>query len=61
MAKHKRINEPTPSGGAYSEIFFFNDAGESVDEAVATKCVIRECAADGSLLNEIWGTCNEKE
>ena len=57
MAKYKRINEPTPSGGAYSEIHYFNDAGESVDESVATKCVIRECTADGTLINEIWGTC----
>ena len=61
MANYQRINEPTPSGGAYSEIYFFNDAGEPVDEAVATRCVIRECAQDGALLNEIWGTCNEKE
>ena len=60
MAKYERINEPTPSGGAYSEIHYFNDAGESVDETVATKCVIRECAADGTLISEFWGTCNEE-
>ncbi len=56
MAKSKRINEPTPMGGAYSEIHFFNDAGESVDESVATKCVIRECDADGNTIHETWGT-----
>ena len=61
MAKHKRIDEPTSNGGAYSEIYFFNDAGESVDETIATKCAIRECDQNGNLLNEIWGTCNEKE
>lgn len=61
MATHKRTNEPTPSGGAYSEIYFFNDAGEPVDETIATKCAIRECTQDGNLLNEIWATCNEKE
>lgn len=60
MATHKRIDEPTPSGGAYSEIYFFNDSGESVDEKMATKCVIRECARNGDLINEIWGTCNEQ-
>lgn len=59
MAKYRRTNEPTPSGGAYSEIYFFNDAGESVDETIATRCVIRECTAEGGLLNETWGTCNE--
>lgn len=55
MATYERINEPTPSGGAYSEIHYFDDAGGSVDEAIATKCVIRECAADGTLLKETWG------
>ena len=57
MAKYERINEPTPNGGAYSEIHYFNDAGESVDETVATKCVIRECLNDGTLICETWGTC----
>ena len=55
MATHERINEPTPNGGAYSEIHYFDDTGESVDEAIATKCVIRECAADGTLVKETWG------
>ena len=59
MANYKRINEPTPNGGAYSEIHFFNDAGEHVDESKATKCAIRECMADGSLICEYWATCNE--
>ena len=57
MAKHKRINEPTPCGGAYSEIYFFDAAGNPADETEAARCVIRECAADGSLLSEIWGDC----
>jgi hypothetical protein len=58
VAKYERINEPTPNGGAYSEIYYFNDRGESVDEAVATRCVIRECAADGALICETWGNCS---
>lgn len=56
MATHKRINGKTPSGGAYSEIYFFDDNGNSVDESEATRCVIRECAENGDLLNEIWGS-----
>lgn len=55
MAKHKKIIEPTPSGGAYSEIYFFDDEGNSVDEKDASRCVIRECTKTGDLLNEIWG------
>lgn len=58
MAKKKRVNGRTPNGGAYSEIFFFNDAGETVDESEATRCVIREYAKDGTLLSEVWGTAN---
>ena len=56
MASHKRDNNKTPSGGAYSEIFFFDDDGNPADEQEATRCVIRECDESGELLNEIWGT-----
>ena len=55
---YKRIDEKTPSGGDYSEIYYFDDFGQPVDEDKASKCVIRECKADGTLLNEIFGTCN---
>ena len=58
MAKYKRINEPTPNGGAYSEIYYFDDAGLPADQETATKCVIRECAEDGTLICECWGLCN---
>ena len=58
MAMYKRINEPTPNGGDYSEIYFLNELGQHVDEAVATKCVIRECMIDGTLIFEYWGVCN---
>ena len=57
----KRTNGKTPNGGDYSEVVFLNDAGDSVDETVATKCVIRECKADGTLVNEIIGICNADE
>lgn len=58
MAKMKRIDEETPNGGAYSQIHFFDNNGNCVDESIATKCVIRECAKDGGLICETWGTCN---
>ena len=49
---------PTPSGGDYSEIVFFNDDGDVVEEKDATCCVIRECKDDGSIVNETWGVVN---
>lgn len=51
-----KVNEPTPNGGDYSEIVFFNDNGDIVEEENATRCVIRECKNDGSLIAETWGT-----
>lgn len=53
-----RIDEPTPNGGDYSEIFYLDSNMNPVDESVADKCAIRECKADGSLLSETFGLCN---
>lgn len=55
MATVERIDEKTPSGGDYSELVYLNDDMEPVDESVATKCVIRECMSDGTLVNETFG------
>lgn len=55
MAKIIRTNEKTPAGGDYSEMVFLNDKLEVVDEKVATRCVIRECKKDGTLIQETWG------
>ena len=35
MATYKRINEKTPNGGDYSEIFYLNDKNDPADETVA--------------------------
>lgn len=56
MPTYKRNDEETPSGGAYSEIYYFDDDGNPADEEEATRCVIRECDKNGNLLNEVWGT-----
>lgn len=56
--KTNRIDGPTPNGGDYSEIVFFDNDGNIVDESVATRCVIRECMEDGSLVAETWGEAN---
>ena len=55
---NNRIYEPTPNGGDYSEIIFFNDNGDVVEEKDATRCVIRDCKNDGSLVAETWGVVN---
>lgn len=55
MATHKKIEGKTPNGGAYSEIFFFDEGGNSVDEEKAVRLVIRECAKNGDLIAETWG------
>ena len=50
-----RKDGPTPHGGAYSEIFFFdNDNNFTEDKENAVKAVIRECAEDGTLIFETW-------
>lgn len=50
-----RINEPTPNGGDYSELLFFDKNGNIVEsEESAVKGVIRECKADGTLVSETW-------
>lgn len=59
MASHKRINKTIQSNGAYSEIFYFDDDGNEADEKTATNCVVREYRANGELLCEIWGSCEE--
>ena len=56
MVSHIRIEGATPSGGVYSEIYFFDAAGNPVDETKAVRCIIRECAENGDLINETWGT-----
>ena len=59
MATTERSYEPTPAGGDYSEIIYFNDDMEEVDSSIATKCVIRECSSDGTILMETWGSVDK--
>lgn len=51
----KRIDEPTPNGGDYSELYWFDREGNVVDtEEEAVKGVIRECKSDGTLVGTTW-------
>lgn len=55
MVNYKRIEEKTPNGGDYSEIYYMDKYGNPTDEDEAVTCIIRECKSDGALLNEIHG------
>lgn len=58
---HEKIAGKTPSGGDYSEIYYFDDLGNPADAEIATRCVIRECKNDGTLIREIYGHCEAKD
>ncbi len=51
---YKRIDKPTPHGGAYAIIYFFNDKDESVEEENATKAISCEYDKDGKKICENW-------
>ena len=55
MATYRKVEGRTPSGGAYSEIFYFDKDGNVVDETKAVRFVIRECTENGELIAETWG------
>lgn len=54
MATSRRIEGPTPHGGAYAIVLFSDDHGESVDESVATRAVAREYDEDGNDLGSAY-------
>ena len=55
MATYRKVEGRTPSGGAYSEIFYFDKDRNVVDETKAVGFVIRECTESGELIAETWG------
>lgn len=55
MATYKKIDGRTPGGGAYCEIYFFDEVGNPADEEKAVRFVIRECTETGDLIAETWG------
>ncbi|MBP3209503.1 MAG: hypothetical protein J6M64_06335 [Oscillospiraceae bacterium] len=58
MATHERVNEKTPSGGDYSEIFYLNEKHDLVEPENATECIINEYLADGTLIHTTYGVMN---
>ena len=55
--KTQKVVEKTPNGGDYSEIFFLDEKNNIVEEKEATRCIIRECLKDGTLIKETYATC----
>ena len=58
MATHERSDGPTPSGGDYSEIFYYDRNNKPCEPEDAHHCIIRECESDGTLIQETFGFCN---
>jgi len=50
----ERRDRPIQNGGDYSDIFYYDDDGNSVDKSVATKAVVKEYKNDGTVTNEIF-------
>lgn len=60
MTKEQLAKTLNVSGGAYSEIYYFDKDGKPADKSQAVRCVIRECAENGDLINEIWGALSSR-
>ena len=54
MLGYERVDETTPCGGDYSEIYYLDEHNVVAPED-ADMCIIRECLSDGTLLKETYG------
>jgi hypothetical protein len=57
----ERINEPTPNGGIYAEIFYMNDSGEEVDKDKATQMIIKEFDENNTLIETTYASITPNE
>lgn len=57
METSKRINEPTPNGGAYSVAFFYNAKGEPCEESDARRVEFVEYSEDDERICSTYGFC----
>lgn len=48
----ERVNEPTPSGGAYYVAYFFDGNGKPVEKEDAKEFIIQEFDQDGNMILE---------
>ena len=51
----EKIDGPTPAGGVYMEIYYFNDKRILVDKEIASKYIIKEFSADKKLIKTTYG------
>lgn len=56
----KRVEGPTPSGGTYAEITFYDADGKRCRERAVYKIVINEYGKRGELLKSTYGYAKEK-
>lgn len=57
-----RINGPTPQGGDYSEVFYFDSNDNIVsDPDIAVRGVVRECTQEGILISNTWFYLDNKQ
>ncbi|NSW84254.1 MAG: hypothetical protein HPY90_13460 [Syntrophothermus sp.] len=53
---HMPPGQLTPAGGAVAEVYYFDEEGNPVPKAIATRVIIRELDSDGRLIRETFGT-----
>lgn len=56
MATSRRVDGPTPNGGASSKAFFQDDEGNPVEEEQATRVEIVEYDAEQKVIGRTYGT-----
>lgn len=57
-----RIDGPTPQGGDYSEVFYFDSNDNIVsDPDRAVRGVVRECTQEGILISSTWFYLDNKQ
>lgn len=61
MQTKERIDGKTPNGGDYSEIYYLDKNKKSCDKRSATRVFIRECTAEGKIVQETYGIIKETE
>lgn len=59
MKTKERIDGKTPNGGDYSEIYYLDKNKKPCDKGSATRVFIRECTAEGKLVQETYGIINK--
>ena len=61
MKTKERIDEKTPNGGDYSEIYYLDKNNKSCDKESATRAIIRECTVEVKIVHETYGVINRRK